>query len=117
MIIVSDLASQNPHWGRQRLHLLLRERYDWRWSAATVGRMLHIIHTKCPVCKGRRGQHDVFIHAAQHQFRELGVDLVAVEEARRRHRAPMTDQELQVLAEKAAAVKEAIQIARSGGQE
>jgi hypothetical protein len=79
--------------------------------------MLHIIHSKCPVCKGRRGQHHEFVHVLQRNLRELGVDLVAEKEARSRHQAPMTDQEVEVLAEKAAVVKEAIQLARSGGQE
>ena len=111
---LSDLVSRNPHWGRGRLRLLLLERYDWHWSEATVGRMLQAIRVKCPVCKGQGGQHCELTHVLQRDLRGLGVDHVAAAEAHRQQQVPMTDQEAEVVAEKAAVVKQVIQIARSG---
>jgi transposase len=111
---VSDLVSQNPHWGRGRVRQLLLERYDWCWSAATVGRMLQVIRTRCPVCKGQHGEHDAFTHALGRDLRGLGIDSVAAAEAHGQQQAPMTDQASEAVAEKAAVVEAAVQIARSG---
>ena len=111
---LSDLVSQNPHWGRGRLRLLLLERYGWCWSAATVGRMLQGIRTRCPVCQGQHGQHCAFTHVLQRDLRGLGIDSVAAAEARSQQQAPGTDRTAEAVAEKTAVVEAAIQIARSG---
>src|SRR5947208_3046549 len=62
---LSDLVARNPHLGRERLRLLLLERYDWCWSAATVGRMLQALRPRCPVCQEQHGQHCEFTHVLQ----------------------------------------------------
>jgi transposase-like protein len=111
---LSDLVCQDPRLGRGRLRLLLLERYGWRWSDATVGRMLQSIHKKCPVCNGRGGQHSEGSHVLRYDLRQRGMDPVAAAEAHRQRHSHTKEQTAEVIAEKAAVVEEANQILRSG---
>lgn len=114
LVVLSDLVRQDPCLGRGRLRALLLERYNWQWSEATIGRMLQKIRDKCPVCKRRGGLHDELQHLLQADLRRHGVDLVAAAEARRQQQAQHKKEAAGEVAEKEAAVKAAIQIARRG---
>jgi transposase len=60
---LSAVCVLHPTWGRRRLHALLRAyNSELAVSERTVGRMLHFIKRRCPVCRGRHGQHAWWHH-------------------------------------------------------
>src|SRR5205823_3012626 len=109
---LSDLVCQDLRLGRGRLRLLLLERYGWRWSDATVGRMLQAIRDMCPVCKGRGGQHYQVSHVLRSDLRQRGMDPVPAIKARKPDRSSMKDKAAEIDAETAALIDEATQILR-----
>ena len=73
LLLICELLAQHPTWGRGRVRMALIARTGLQRSVATVGRMLARIRPRCPVCKGRAGQHNVFASALARDLSQLGV--------------------------------------------
>jgi putative transposase len=68
LIKVIELNTEHPRWSADRLQQELRALRDDAPSAATVSRWLRVILERCPLCRGRDGKHNEWLHA-------LNVDL------------------------------------------
>jgi transposase len=63
LCLLSELAARYPQWGRRRLQeALARQTQEEPRSASTVGRMLHRIAERCPVCGKTGGTHSLNGH-------------------------------------------------------
>jgi hypothetical protein len=56
------LARSHPQWGRRRLQEALARQTQETRSASTVGRMLHRIAERCPICRRTGGKHSSTAH-------------------------------------------------------
>ena len=62
LMIVAELNMRYPRLGAGRLAIKMEEDFGAQWSRATVGRLLHRVNERCPICHGRQGVHDPGMH-------------------------------------------------------
>jgi transposase len=67
------LTLAHPTWGRGRLAAALAAQAEPHHSAASVGRMLAWIRTKCPICRGRHSCHSDLQHVLHHVLTSRGL--------------------------------------------
>src|SRR5216683_5805051 len=96
LCLLSELAIRYPQWGRRRLQEALAQQTQEPRSPATVGRMLHRIAKRCPVCRRAGGKHNGTAHFIT-RIREASEGPDALEYVKKRRIEKSGDPELSFL--------------------